>query len=99
MNNKDLSRNNRKATNSSPSARRLSRRQFMVTGGAAASAIAIVPRHVLGGPGFVAPQREDHAGVRWVWHTGDSGNRRHSRQARGASGRHVRRGEERSQLP
>jgi len=58
MNNKDLSRNNRKATNSSPSARRLSRRQFMVTGGAAASAIAIVPRHVLGGPGFVAPSEK-----------------------------------------
>lgn len=33
----------------------LTRRQFMVTGGAAAGAFAIVPRHVLGGPGFVAP--------------------------------------------
>ena len=36
----------------------LSRRQFMVTGGAAASAFALVPRHVLGGPGFVAPSEK-----------------------------------------
>ncbi len=33
----------------------VSRRKFMLTGGAAAAAFAIVPRHVLGGPGFVAP--------------------------------------------
>ena len=32
----------------------LSRRQFLVASGAAAT-VAIVPRHVLGGPGFVAP--------------------------------------------
>ena len=37
---------------------RLSRRQFMVTGGAAAAAVAIVPRHVLGGAGFVAPSEK-----------------------------------------
>ena len=36
----------------------LSRRQFMVTGGAAAAAVAIVPRHVLGGAGFVAPSEK-----------------------------------------
>ena len=36
----------------------LSRRQFMLTGGAAAGAFAIVPRHVLGGPGFVAPSEK-----------------------------------------
>jgi len=36
----------------------LSRRQFMLTGGAAASAFALVPRHVLGGPGFVAPSEK-----------------------------------------
>jgi len=42
--------------NSNPSPpRALSRRKFMLTGGAAAGAFAIVPRHVLGGPGFVAP--------------------------------------------
>ena len=36
----------------------LSRRRFVVTGGAAATAFAIVPRHVLGGPGFVAPSEK-----------------------------------------
>src|ERR1041384_5768325 len=36
----------------------LSRRRFMLTGGAAASAFALVPRHVLGGPGFVAPSEK-----------------------------------------
>jgi hypothetical protein len=35
--------------------RSLSRRQLMLTGGAAAAAFSIVPRHVLGGAGFVAP--------------------------------------------
>ena len=38
--------------------KRLSRRKFMVRGGAAAAAFAIVPRHVLGGPGFVAPSEK-----------------------------------------
>jgi hypothetical protein len=46
-------------TNHNPSASGgLSRRQFMVTGGAAAGAFALVPRHVLGGPGFVAPSEK-----------------------------------------
>src|SRR5947208_9210598 len=36
----------------------LSRRKFMVTGGAAAAAFTIVPRHVLGGAGFVAPSEK-----------------------------------------
>src|SRR5437660_2364902 len=36
----------------------LSRRQFMVTGGAAATAITVVPRHVLGGAGYVAPSEK-----------------------------------------
>src|ERR1044071_9977987 len=36
----------------------LSRRKFMVSGGAAAAAITLVPRHVLGGPGFVAPSEK-----------------------------------------
>src|SRR5437868_10074934 len=35
----------------------LSRREFMA-GGAAASAFTIVPRHVLGGPGHVAPSEK-----------------------------------------
>jgi hypothetical protein len=45
-------------TSNPSSPRGLSRRQFMVTSGAAASAFAIVPRHVLGGPGFVAPSEK-----------------------------------------
>jgi hypothetical protein len=38
--------------------RGLSRRQWMRTGGLAATAFAIVPRHVLGGAGFVAPSEK-----------------------------------------
>src|SRR5437773_4096161 len=36
----------------------LSRRKFIQAGGAAAAAFTIVPRHVLGGPGFVAPSEK-----------------------------------------
>src|SRR3954447_23127058 len=36
----------------------LSRRQLMLTGGVAATAFTIVPRHVLGGAGFVAPSEK-----------------------------------------
>jgi len=36
----------------------VSRRQFMVAGGVAATAFTIVPRHVLGGTGFVAPSEK-----------------------------------------
>lgn len=36
----------------------LSRRKFMLTSGAAAAAFTIVPRHVLGGAGFVAPSEK-----------------------------------------
>jgi myo-inositol 2-dehydrogenase/D-chiro-inositol 1-dehydrogenase len=38
-----------------PSSRKISRRQFIRTGAAAAASLAIVPRHVLGGQGYVAP--------------------------------------------
>src|SRR5436309_5923880 len=38
--------------------KKLSRRKFVLTGGAAAAAFTIVPRHVLGGPGFVAPSEK-----------------------------------------
>ena len=38
--------------------RALSRRQLLRTGGMAATAFTIVPRHVLGGPGFVAPSEK-----------------------------------------
>lgn len=37
---------------------RLSRRKFIQAGGAAATAFAIVPRHVLGGQGFVPPSEK-----------------------------------------
>lgn len=36
----------------------LTRRQFMVSGSAVAGAFALVPRHVLGGAGFVAPSEK-----------------------------------------
>src|SRR6267154_2765710 len=45
------------ANNPSPP-RGLSRRQLMLTGGVAATAFTIVPRHVLGGVGFVAPSEK-----------------------------------------
>ena len=38
--------------------RHLSRRRFMLTSGATAGVFAIAPRHVLGGPGFVAPSEK-----------------------------------------
>ena len=36
----------------------VSRRKFLATSGAAAAAFTIVPRHVLGGAGFVAPSEK-----------------------------------------
>ena len=36
----------------------VSRRKFLAAGGAAAAAFTIVPRHVLGGAGFVAPSEK-----------------------------------------
>jgi len=38
-----------------PNSQRISRRQFIRTGVAAAASLTIVPRHVLGGPGYLAP--------------------------------------------
>ncbi len=46
------------ATKKRSAERILSRRQFMLTSGAAATAFTIVPRHVLGGPGYVAPSEK-----------------------------------------
>jgi GFO/IDH/MocA oxidoreductase family protein len=51
----DMKRN--QSTNP-PESPKFSRRQFMLTGGAAAAAFTLVPRHVLGGPGFVAPSEK-----------------------------------------
>lgn len=45
-------------TANNPRSRGLSRRQFMSAGGAAVTAITIVPRHVLGGRGYVAPSEK-----------------------------------------
>src|SRR4051794_33326992 len=45
-------------TNDTPDSWSLTRRQLMVTGGVAATAFTIVPRHVLGGAGFVAPSEK-----------------------------------------
>lgn len=41
-----------------PASPGVSRRRFMLTGGAAATAFAIAPRNVLGGPGYVAPSEK-----------------------------------------
>ena len=38
--------------------RNISRRELMISGGAAAASFTIVPRHVLGGAGFVAPSEK-----------------------------------------
>src|SRR5512134_1394398 len=40
-----------------------SRRQFLATAASAAAATTIVPRHVLGGPGFVAPSDKVNVAV------------------------------------
>src|SRR5690348_5359056 len=46
------------AATNPPHPRGLSRRRAMLAGGAAATAFTIVPRHVLGGAGFVAPSEK-----------------------------------------
>src|SRR6266571_1593441 len=58
MNTKDSPPKSTRQTNNSSPPRRLSRRQFMLSGGVAATAFTIVPRHVLGGAGFVAPSEK-----------------------------------------
>jgi hypothetical protein len=57
MKTKDSVSKNTDETSNPPHPRDLSRRQLMLTGGAAA-AFTIVPRHVLGGAGFVAPSEK-----------------------------------------
>ncbi len=46
------------ARRNAPHSRVLSRRKFIQAGGVAATAFTIVPRHVLGGAGFVAPSEK-----------------------------------------
>ena len=58
MKTKDSVRKIENSTNKPSRPRGLSRRQFMLTTGVAASAFTIVPRHVLGGQGYVAPSEK-----------------------------------------
>jgi predicted dehydrogenase len=58
MNTKDSMSGNTDRTNNPSPPRTLSRRQLMRAGGVAATAFTIVPRHVLGGAGYVAPSEK-----------------------------------------
>jgi hypothetical protein len=58
MNTKSSQTTKNSETAKHPPAPGLSRRKFLLAGGAAATAFTIVPRHVLGGPGFVAPSEK-----------------------------------------
>src|SRR4051794_5751396 len=58
MKTKDAASMNRDETDSPAPPRTLSRRHLLLSGGAAATAFTIVPRHVLGGAGFVAPSEK-----------------------------------------
>jgi predicted dehydrogenase len=51
-----------KGTSQSPAQGQLTRRTFLATAGAAASALTIVPRSVLGGPGHVPPSSKINLG-------------------------------------
>ncbi len=58
MKTKDCVSGNAGETSNLPDPLGLSRRQLLRAGGAAATAFTIVPRHVLGGAGFVAPSEK-----------------------------------------
>src|SRR4051794_41620917 len=58
MKTKDAVSSNAGGTGSPSSPQGLSRREWLLAGGAAATAFTIVPRHVLGGAGFVAPSEK-----------------------------------------
>src|SRR5436190_21656417 len=58
MKTRDSMSKNTDGTSNPSEPRGLSRRQLMVTSGVAATAFTIVPRHVLGGAGFVAPSEK-----------------------------------------
>src|SRR3984885_14252652 len=58
MKTKDSVSSNPDETSNPSPPRGLSRRQLMRAGGVAATAFTIVPRHVLGGAGFVAPSEK-----------------------------------------
>ena len=67
-------------TNSTARAAQVSRRKFMLAGGAAA-AFTIVPRHVLGGAGICAAQRKNHTGLHRLRHPGIARNGRRPRSS------------------
>src|SRR3954469_6291930 len=58
MKTQDAVSTNRDETGSPAHPANLSRRRLLLSGGAAATAFTIVPRHVLGGVGFVAPSEK-----------------------------------------
>ncbi|MEI7730359.1 MAG: Gfo/Idh/MocA family oxidoreductase [Verrucomicrobiota bacterium] len=58
MKTNELSPVNASGTKSQPETASLSRRRFMLASGTVATAFTIVPRHVLGGPGHVAPSEK-----------------------------------------
>ncbi len=58
MKSNDSLPNHANSNSDSPDATGISRRQFLVTGSVAAGGLTIVPRNVLGGPGFVAPSEK-----------------------------------------
>jgi hypothetical protein len=58
MKTNDSASRSSEGSKSSASSPGVSRRRLMQTGGAAAAAFTIVPRHVLGGAGFVAPSEK-----------------------------------------
>ncbi|HEY3285008.1 MAG TPA: Gfo/Idh/MocA family oxidoreductase [Armatimonadota bacterium] len=55
MDNEDTPQTNTQEAGEQPKPAGLTRRQFVATTGVAAAAFTLVPRHVLGGPGYVAP--------------------------------------------
>src|SRR3954451_19415851 len=58
MKTKDAVSTNTNDASNPPDPPPVSRRQLLLAGGAAATAFTIVPRHVLGGAGFVAPSEK-----------------------------------------
>jgi hypothetical protein len=58
MKTKEAVSSNAGGTGSPSSPQGMSRREWLLAGGAAATAFTIVPRHVLGGAGFVAPSEK-----------------------------------------
>ena len=99
MRNEDSVSKNPDATSNPSHPRSLSRRQLMLAGGAAATAVHHRAATRAGRGGICRAQREDHPGLHRLRDSGDPGNRRHTRQPGRADRRRVRRREGRGQLP